>query len=337
VLVGYAIHNLFVFDNLYSYIYFFAVLALIDSQVGRPIKSFEKAPVASNEDGITYALPIAAVACFGFIWFFNLGSMHTASELITALSSPGGPATSLTTFNDFAMHPVPQMQEIREQLVSFAGAVAQSQSVTNEQKQQIFSLAVSEMQKQIAAYPSDAREYVQLGYLYRAGGDNADALKAIETALTFSPKKEEFLIEKGTVEWNLGDVKAAQEAFNTAYTLGPSFDDLATYAAAGDIAAGDTTSADKILMDTYGTTNVDSDVLSVAYYRAKNWPRLISLWKARVAKPDATVNSYFSFAAAYYAAGDKANAIATVNATVAKFPEAAASGAAAIKQIQEGK
>ena len=46
-LAGYAIHNFFVFDNLYSYIYFFALLALIDSQVSRPIEKFEKAPALS--------------------------------------------------------------------------------------------------------------------------------------------------------------------------------------------------------------------------------------------------------------------------------------------------
>jgi O-antigen ligase len=336
-LVGYAVHNLFVFDNLYSYVYFFAILALIDSQVGKPIASFEAASVASDEDGLIYALPIAAVTCISLIWFVNAGAMATASNLITALSGSAGLDTSLSVFQNFSTHPVPQMQEIREQLVSFVGAVVQSQAATNEQKQQTAQLALSEIQKQIAAYPKDAREYMELSYVYRTVGDNANALKALEAAIALSPKKEEFYIEKGQVEWNLGDVKAAQQDFNAAYTLGPSFSDLAEYAAAGDIVAGDTASADKILMDNFGTVNVDSDALSVAYYRAKNWPRLTELWKARVAKPDATANSYFSLAAVYYAAGDRTNAIATINAAVAKFPDAKASGDAAIKQIQEGK
>ena len=46
---------------------------------------------------------------------------------------------------------------------------------------------------------------------------------------------------------------------------------------------------------------------------------------------------YFAgLAAAYYAAGDNADAIATINTVVATHPEAATSGAAAIAQI-EGK
>ncbi len=335
-LVGYAVHNGFVFDNLYSYIYFFAILALIDSQVARPIKFFENASVLGSAEGLTYALPISAVICFAVIWLVNITQMQTASQLITALTSSDNASTNLAVFQDFAAHPVPQMQEIREQLVSFAGEVVQSQSTTNDQKQQALNLAVTEMQKQIASYPLDAREYMELSYAYRTGGDNADALKAVQTAITLSPKKEDFYLEVGSIEWNLGDVQSAQKDFNTAYTLGPSFSNLALYAAAGDIAAGDEASGDKILISKFGTVNVDNDILSSAYYEGKDWQRLIAFWIARTKDSDATVNTWFSLAAAYYAAGDKADAITTINTAVAKYPDAAASGAAAIKQI-EGK
>jgi tetratricopeptide (TPR) repeat protein len=177
---------------------------------------------------------------------------------------------------------------------------------------------------------------MQLSYIYRVIGDSANALKEIQAALLLSPRKEEFLIEKGTVEWDMGDVKAAAADFNAAYALGPGFTTLANYAAAGDIAAGDKASADKILLAAYGTTIVDSDVLSVAYYRAKDWPSLIALWKLRAGNPSANAQTLFGLASAYYVAGDMADAIATINDAVKRFPDAAASGAAALKQI-EGK
>jgi len=336
-LVGYAIHNLFVFDNLYSYIYFFAILALIDSQVSRPIERFENAPPLSAEEGMTYALPIAAVVAFAVVWYVNILGMQAASKLITAISPSNDVSKNIAVFQDFALHPVFAMQEVREQLVSFAGAVVRSPSVTNEQKQQAASLALSEMQKQVASYPLDAREHLQLSFVYRTIGDTANGLKEVQTAILLSPKKEEFFIEEGTIEWDLGDLKAAQANFNTAYALGPQFSDLALYAAAGDIAAGDTTTADKILTATFGTTSVDNNILAVAYYRVKDWPRLISMMRSRTEKPGATVDAWFSLAAVYYTAGDKADAIAAVNAAVAKFPDASSSGATAIKQIQAGK
>jgi len=334
-LVGYAIHNLFVFDNLYSYIYFFAVLALIDSQVARPIKKLEQAPVLGAAEGVTYALPVAAVALLAIIWSVNITGMQAASKLIIALSpSAAGVSKNLAVFEDLAVHPAFAAQEIREQMVSFAASVVQSAQATDAEKQQAVSLAINEMRKQVAAYPSDARGRLQLSYAYRIAGDSAAALKEIQAAATLSPKKEGIWIEAGATEWDLGNVKAAQADFNTAYALGPQFLDLAAYAAAGNIAAGDMTAADKILRDAYGTTNVDSDILGVAYYHAKNWPRLIAMWKLRVDKPDASVETWFGLAAAYYAAGDKANAIASINTAVKLFPDAASAGAAAIAQIK---
>jgi tetratricopeptide (TPR) repeat protein len=332
-LVGYAVHNLFVFDNLYSYIYFFAILALIDSQVGRPIPSFEKAPVMTATDGITYALPIAAVVCFGLIWFVNITGMQTSSGLIAVLSSSGDPLVSLSQFKDLIARDSFAMQEIREQLVSYAAAVANSQATTNEQKQQALSLAISEMKKQVATYPLDARGYLQLAYAERIAGTFDEAIQALKTAIELSPKKEAFYVEKGSIEWNTGDIKAANEDFATAYALGPSFPELAAYAAAGDIVNGDQKSADKILLTAFGTTTVDSNPLIIAYYRVKNWPKLIRTLRLRTESSTAGPNEWFSLAAAYFESGDRASAVSTINAAVAKFPEAATSGAAAIKQI----
>ena len=337
VLVGYAVHNFFVFDNLYSYIYFFAILALIDSQVSKPIEKFENAPTLSAEYGMTYALPIATVVVVVLIWFVNISGMRAASNLIVAISPSTDISKNLAVFQNFATHPVFAMQEIREQMVSFAGAVVQSSSLPNEQKQQVVALAITEMQKQVASYPMDAREHLQLSYLYRIVGDSTSALKELQNAILLSPNKEGFYIDKGTVEWDIGDSKAAQADFNTAYTLGPQFSSLATYAAIGNIAVGDQASADKILLAAFGTTTVDDLMFSTAYYRAKDWPRLINFWRARVQKPNVGADSWFSLAAAYYTSGDKVNAIKTINTAVEKYPDSAESGAAAIKQIEAGK
>ncbi|MDP2650401.1 MAG: hypothetical protein Q8P16_02440, partial [bacterium] len=233
-----------------------------------------------------------------------------------------------------AAHPSFAAQEIREQIVSFASSVVQNSQTTQEEKQKAFSFAVGEMQKQVTAYPLDARGHLQLSYVYRAGGDGANALKEIRAASLLSPKKESIWIEAGATEWDMGNVQAAQTDFNTAYALGPQFPELALYAAAGNIAAGDSAAADKILLAAFGTTNVDSDVLAAAYYRTKNWPRLIALWKLRAERPDAGAKELFGLASAYYTAGDKANAIATIKTAIARYPEVAADGAAALAEIR---
>lgn len=336
-LVGYAIHNLFVFDNLYSYIYFFALLALIDSQVARPLSGLEEAPILPPADGMTYGLPIAAVAVFALVWFVNVPGMRVASGLILAMTpSAAGPAENTRLFEELAARPAFAAQEIREQLISFAAMVVQSPQVPNAEKERAAALAIREMQKQVAAYPLDARERLQLASAYRIAGNGVEALREIRAAAELSPGKEEILIQEGAIAWDMGDAETASKAFAKAYALGPQFENLAAYAAAGRLAAGDAKAADEILLKVFGSIVVDNDVLAVAYYRTQSWPRLISLWKLRAERPGAPVGAWFSLAAAYYMAGDKASAKGAINKAVALYPDAASAGASALKQIESG-
>jgi len=334
-LTGYAIHNFFVFDNLYSYVYFFAILALIDSQVARPIEKLENAPELDSVSATTYAVPIVAAITLLFIWYVNITGMQVSNKLIVALSGPLDVQGRILLLEDLAKNPAFAAQEIREQIVSFSAAAVQNAQVTNEEKQRAVSLAVTEMQKQITAYPQDARARIQLSYVYRSIGDMERALEEIRTAITLSPKKQSFWIEAGVAEWNAGNVTNARKDFYTAYELGKQFPALAAYAATGDFIVGDSNTAEKILLEAYGTTNVDSDVLAAAYYYIKDWPRLIALWKTRAEKPNASADVWFSLAAAYYTAGDTASAIQTINKAMALYPESASMGAQALQQIRE--
>lgn len=332
-LVGYAIHNLFVFDNLYSYVYFFAILALVDSQVSRPFASLEEAAPLDGEEGVTYLLPVATVVLVILIWVVNVPGMQVATKLIVALSAPDF-TTALTAFQDLAAHPSFAAQEVREQIVNFAASLAQNNQLSTEQKQQAASLAIVEMQKQLTAYPLDAREHLELAYAYRSFGDYADALKEMQVAETLSPYKIDTLLAAGSTAWDMGDIKSAQAYFSKAYSLAPQFTDLAVYAAAGQIALGNTAAADTLLTSTFGTTTLDNDVLAMAYYRTKNWPRLISLWKMRASAKDASAQTWFSLAAAYYAAGDTFNTLDTLNRIKTLYPDAATSVEAAIDQVR---
>jgi len=335
-LAGYAIHNLAVFDNLYSYVYFFAILALIDSQVGRPIARLEEAPEIEENDAGMYALPIVGIMVATLILMVNVSGMNASTKLITAISpSPDGTG-NLAAFEDLTAHSPFAMQEVREQLVSFAVSAAGSSAVSADNKQKLLVLAITEMQKEVAAHPQDARIRLQLSYAYRAAGDSQKALEQVQAASALAPNKEQILIQQGILDWEAGDAQAARADFEKAYALGPQFQDLAAYAAAGQYGTGDAATAKATLNTAYGTTTVDSDILALAYYRTKDWQNLIQLWKLRISK-NASGDTYFGLAAAYYVGGQKAHAIATVQEAVELFPELAPQAAAAISQIEKGQ
>lgn len=335
-LVGYAIHNLFVFDNLYSYVYFFAILALIDSQVARPLKAFERWPELDASMGTTYVLPLATITAVLVVWFVNVQDIAVASELSSAITASSS-TSAIAMFEDLVVHPGHEAQEIREQLVAFESGIVQDQNATNEEKQQVVTLTIGEMKKQVASHPLDTREQLQLAYAYRAAGDSPDALTQVLSAGALSPTMETIWTLAGATSWDLGDLSGAAGYFDKAYTLGPQFSDLASYAAAGAYGVGNTAKGDAILEKTYGTTDVDSQILAAGYYQGKDWSRLIRLWQLRAAAPDASIQTFFSLAAAYYASGDRASAIAVLRQTMSRFPQAQAAGQAAIAQIQAGK
>jgi O-antigen ligase len=333
-LAGYACHNLFVFDNLYSYIYFFAVLALIDSRVGRPIGLFERAgglePAAAG--GV---LAGAGVLALLLVWFVNVGQMEAAGELIQAISSQSaGPPANLAAFEDLVKRDPPQMQEIREQLVSFSTSVSKSQAADASTTAAIEAFAATQMQTQVKLHPGDARTYLELSAAYGAANDLGDALAAVQSAEALSPKKEQMYIAEGAMRWDMGDAAGAKAAFDKAYALGPQFPGLSIYAAIGDFITGDKAAADQVLLANFGTTTVDDDSLALAYYRLQDWSDLLALWRLRASAPGAGVDAAFGLAAAYYLAGEPAQAVAEVNATIAAHPEAAAEGQELIKEIQ---
>lgn len=333
-LAGYIVHNLFVFDNLYAYIYFFAILALVDSQVGRPLRAFENAGEldAAAAGG---ALAGAGILAALLIWFVNIPQMEASGELIQALSGQSaGPSANLAAFEDLVKQDSPQMQEVREQLVSFASQIAQNQSADASTTQALLTLAVAQMQAQIAAHPGDARTVLELSGAYSAGGDLPDALTAVEQAEQLSPGKESIYIQEGALRWDMGDTAGARAAFAKAYALGPSFPALAAYAAVGDLITGDAAGAHQILEQAFGTTTVDSDALALAYYRLKDWNDLIALWQLRAAAPGATADTGYGLAAAYYVAGEKQQALAQVQATIRAYPDSAAEGQELTKEIE---
>ncbi|TSC70297.1 MAG: hypothetical protein G01um101449_397, partial [Parcubacteria group bacterium Gr01-1014_49] len=279
--------------------------------------------------------PVAAVVIGALIWFVNIPGMNASTGLILAMTPAAeGPGGNIRLFTDLAAQESFASQEIREQLISFAAMVVRSSQTTDQEKQQAAALAVSEMQKQVARYPLDARERLQLAYAYRVIGNGTEALKEIREAARLSPGKQEILIQEGALAWDLGQVEEAHKAFTKAYALSPQFESLAVYAAVGNIAIGNTEAADAILLDVYGSVVVDNDILAVAYYRTHNWPRLITLWKLRADKPGAPVDVWFSLAAAYYAAGEKSSALKTINKAISIYPEAASAAASAIAQIE---
>ncbi len=338
LLIGYAFHDLFVFDNIISYILFFAVMAMVAGATEKRISFFEKIPELPERYLTTIAWPTAAVIMVTTIIVINVPGITAASNLITALSSNNYPQ-SISAWENVSAHPAFASQEVREQLMQYAISAVRNPKVPMADKQKIATLAITQMQKEAKEVPFDARIRFELAIGYASFGDTKDAIKQVKIARTLSPNKETIIIEEGLFYLYKNDTKDAAKAFKFAYNLAPQFSGLAIYGAAGNVLDGNMPVAQAILKKAFNTTVVDNPVLLNIYARTKQYPSIIAVLKQRLSGKHPTVQDAFRLADIYSITGNRTEALSIVQATIkanAKNSSVVSQGNALIKMINSG-
>jgi O-antigen ligase/tetratricopeptide (TPR) repeat protein len=336
-LAAYCFQGIFVFDNLFSYIPFAAIMAIAYGGVGRPIKKLEDLPVLGDSDFLTFGLPIGVVALALIIWFVNVPNMRAASDLIASITPNADVTVNIAAFKQTYADGSFADQEITEQLTTYAEQVIGNQQYPAAQQQAIYNYAVQQMEALVAKIPADARIRLEFALLYRSAGNFPAALTQIHIAEQLSPAKQAIILEEGIEDVQSGNVAAGAAAFNKAYALDTSFSDVAVYAAAGDIMTGNIPGGKALLQQSFGTTTVDQDIIFLAYYQIKDWPDFITLWEKRVIDQNNAASAEFGLAEAYANGGDTAQARAEIQTAIAQHPEAATQGTAILNQIGGSK
>lgn len=330
LLAAYCFHNMFVFDNLVSYIYFFMVLGYVHVRVVQPHGHHKKELV--QDTTATFALPVAAglvVLVFPFTaWMVNAPSFQQSVELIRALriqeinklpeiTSHFQKALTNNTFGN---------TEIRQQLMSFTSRIVTAQNAALEDKQAIVALAAAEMQKEVIENPNDPKFLVIAGQLLAQTGNIDQANAFFERAVSLSPKKQ-FLYQPLIEILFKQDKKSEALALaRDTYMIEPANDPIWRQYVRSASRAGDKVLYDTLLKQAFETGRAD---------------RVIDLVKQNIESDPNSVQPYASLAVAYYQAGDTDNAIATLRLIGEKFgasmPAAKVQADGLIKKIQAGE
>ncbi|MES2226092.1 MAG: O-antigen ligase family protein [Patescibacteria group bacterium] len=331
-LTGYVIQGLVVFDNLFTYLPFVAILAMAHKVRSRPIALMERWPEVGKAPLTTVIAPLAAVVVILVIWFVNVPSVSAGGDLIGALTPSNDAAARLGYFKKAVNDGSFAHQEIAEQLANFAPTVASNASVPDAQRAEVATYAVQEMQRQLADTPLDARLHVQYALLLRSIGRIKDAQAESARARELSPRKQTIILEQGLEAFQSNDYAGAETFFKDAYALDTHDTDIVPFIAGSLIAQHDVAGGKALLAQTFGTTTLNQSILLLAYYQIQDWDDLISIVKAHLAQQNDAATG-FQLAAIYSAAGRRADAVAQVNATIAAHPESASQGAAVLQQL----
>lgn len=274
LLIAYFVHNIFVFDNLISYIFFFTFLAFVHSHYeGGAYAGLQSAIKKNREMLETVAVPAIVVVAIVGVFYVNYTPLMNAIKLSASLSpmsqAEGGIQKNIQMLNELASDSFFGRYEAREQIVLLATRLAPigPDRFDPALKDQIYSLAYTEMKKQLDETPNDARYYYFMTGLLTAYGRYAEALPVIEKGVTLSPKKQLLISNYASTLFRLGQKEKGLEQFKKAFELDERYTaaGIQYYAAKEDFPKL-VEQLEKYLKDTPGDTQM---TYNLAYYYAK--------------------------------------------------------------------
>lgn len=217
LLAGYFTHNLVVFDNVVSYIFFAIILGFIHQRVGSQITKIQNVRIDSSIIK-QVAAPVVLVSLLATIYFVHIPGILAAGDITDAFSEPDY-EVRLEIFKQAFERGSFAQQEITEQLSQQAINLARSEEVPVSVRENFLTetekrLADLEVQK-----PGDARVHVFIGNYYRSIGDLEKAAAQTQIAQTLSPNKQTIVIQQGFIELSRNQNEAAVDYFKQAFEL----------------------------------------------------------------------------------------------------------------------
>ena len=331
---GYILHNLVVFDNLISYIFFAVILAFIHGRVSSPIGWFEKFKpsriVVSN-----IVAPVVVVVAIGVIYFVNVPGMLAARDIIDGLSN-----TTLSTRFDSIDRAYGRGsfadQEIVEQYSQQALIVAVNPNIPEEVKLQYTQRAEELIGEMITKKPGDARLNVFAANFYRGIQDFDKAAEQLEIAHSLSPDKQTIIIEQGLVAAGQENHELMSEYFKQAYELEKSFLRPRIFFAAGLLYLGEDEEAVKLVEEDIEAFAENDFALSAAYNNGYI-DIATKLIRSRVDSDPSNLQNYMNLTSIYYGKQDIKSAVEVLRQAEAAIPDFKKAAECLIGNLEAGK
>lgn len=335
LLGAYFVHNMFVFDNIVSYIFFSIILACIHSRVGEPFEAIEFARIPERIINSIIA-PVTVVVMGAVIYFVNAPGIYAAQDIINGFIART-PEQMLTAFETALSRNSFGNQEIREQLTQRGQQVARTEGVSQETREAIYARTEAELLKQIAEKPGDARVHVFVSAFYRGIGNIEGAREQLEIARSLSPQKQQIIFEQGFVEMQAGNFPRAVEFFKEAYELQENYRDARLYYAAALLYDNRTEEAEALITDEYISFFSQNQIAMNAAATAQAYDLLRRASEYRIEERPDNLQNWVSLAAVYYDSGDSEKSVEILREAIEKFPDFATQGESFIADINAGR
>jgi len=340
LLSGYFVHNLFVFDNLISYILFFTILGFVHSQISFMEPQERKEcwlDKISDETIVKIIAPIIIVLTIFTIYFFNVKGIVANTTLLQAIApQQEGVAENLKYYKQALSYNSFANQEIREQLMQFMIKI-RDLNLDPEVKKELLELAVLEAEKEIERDPKNARTEVFLGSLLNRYGYLDDGLKHFKKGLKLSPKKQSIMFGMGSAYINNGRYNEGFEILQKAYELEPKYDQAKRLYILSSIYAG----KEELIEELFGSIVESGVMLDMnfvnAYSKIGEKTKALQVLEILVENNPENVQYHISLAATYFENGQNSKSIIELEKAIELDPNFKEQGEKFLGEIKTGE
>lgn len=339
LLAAYFFQNLFVFDQLISYIMFFSVLAYIHTT----IVNDNQPKIAPKPFPGLWKNVITFLAVIVFVFSFykvNVKAYLLNRTLIRALQTASEVkiADSLAEFKKAIAYNSIGTREAREQLGELVTQIAGRSDIPEDVRKNVAEYAISEFKKQIAVSPTDTRYHLFLAMVYTSVGDFTNAHIYIEKALEFSPKKQQVLLQLVEAYYREQNYDKAIELMKKIIEISPSYPSAQSNLILIAITAGHDQLASEELAKMLKSGQIPEDDnlkrWANAFAMRKRFDQVASIYEELVKRNPKDTQISINLASAYLELGLKEQAITVLQNEINVNPEFKAQGEQFIKQVR---
>lgn len=279
-LAGYFVHNVFVFDNLISYILFFFLLAYIAFRTNARGEVHGGKPVSDDQMNMLY-LPVIGILFVASFYFLIYRPLMVNKLLVRGLDinrlvQQLGFSEALKVQQEsfekaIALHTLGS-EEAREQYLQTTLRVSQitiPEDVPAEDRQKAVAAinalilgARTDIEKSYEDHKNDVRMLSIYGMFYNGIGDGVSSERVLTQAHTLAPKKQ--LVSFDLVRAYLLQGKSV-EGYTLAketYDLQPAYENAAKVYLLSSVYANKWTEATKYIAEKNGSVPFDQDTLN---------------------------------------------------------------------------
>ncbi|TSC78270.1 MAG: Uncharacterized protein G01um101433_304 [Parcubacteria group bacterium Gr01-1014_33] len=296
--------NIFVFDNLNTYLLFFGFLGYTEYFLGTDrrdvldrayTKTGRKNPLAWS--GIPVMIFLFAVVSV-WIYFFNIKPIQEGKALIRVLmviNSDGSEEQLKNAFQEALAYDTFGNTEVREQIAAIGREIPYSDKVTQKQKKDFVEFAIDELRKETAHSAKDVKHLLFLGTLITRGLEQQaisdpkyiqEAEAIFKESIKVSPTRQAVYVEAARFYLLTRRSEEAYQAMKKAWNLDKSYREVGAglWTIAAVTKHEDTINEIKKVHPLSSLSTEQVSRIAQGYQQAQNFPAALEVYRLMISQ-----------------------------------------------------